>query len=286
MPNNFAIFIMVYGRPDKMKTDQTLRKVGYTGEIYYVGDNTDETIPQQRKRYGDKLLVFDKQEAALLCDSGDNSGDLRSTLYSANTIPKLAKELGLKHYMIMCDDYIEIRHFLDERGNFLSAGKVWVSDLDKIIEAMIRFLDETKSRTIALSQGGDFIGGVDSPYARPMMKRKAMNSFLCSVDNPIKFMGRLNEDVTTYVRDGHLGALYFTIMDVALNQKDTQSQSGGLTDVYLDAGTYTKSFFSVMYNPSCIKVAMMGEKNRRIHHRISWRSAVPQIVHESQRKLE
>ena len=32
----------------------------------------------------------------------------------------------------------------------------------------------------------------------------------------------------------------------SLLQKETQSNSGGLTDIYLELGTYVKSFYSVI----------------------------------------
>ena len=47
MDNNFAVFILTHGRPDNVKTLQTLKKCGYTGAIYLnaatVTSNT--TIP-------------------------------------------------------------------------------------------------------------------------------------------------------------------------------------------------------------------------------------------------
>ena len=44
MPKNFAIFIMVHGRPDKMWTYKSLRKQGYTGKVFLVADDLDETL--------------------------------------------------------------------------------------------------------------------------------------------------------------------------------------------------------------------------------------------------
>jgi hypothetical protein len=71
---------------------------------------------------------------------------------------------------------------------------------------------------------------------------------------------------------------------VAVEQDQTQRNDGGLTDSYLDLGTYVKSFYTVMYSPSCIKVAEMGANHRRIHHRINWDAAVPKIMNERYRK--
>ena len=111
-----------------------------------------------------------------------------------------------------------------------------------------------------------------------------MNSFFCKTDNQINFIGSINEDVNTYVTKGNRGELYFTIARVSLNQGMTQQNSGGMTETYLDNGTYVKSFPTVMLNPSCVKIGLIGVGHRRIHHKIYWKNAVPKILNEKYRK--
>ena len=282
MNKDFAVFIMVHGRPEKMWTYQSLRVAGYTGKIFLVADNLDKTTPEYKKKYGDDLIIFDKNKAALEMDAGDNTGDLRSTLFSANTIFNLAKEKGVKYFYIMCDDYTKFWSRYDNNGNYGGSG---VKKLDNIFNEVLNYYKSTNAKTIAFSQGGDFIGGKDSTMAKSRtMKRKAMNTFLCSTERPFKFIGRMNEDVTTYVNLGSRGDIFLTIPNISITQLTTQQEAGGLTDLYLEYGTYVKSFFSVMYNPSCIKVSTMGEVNKRIHHRINWNNAVPKILHQKYKK--
>jgi len=69
-----------------------------------------------------------------------------------------------------------------------------------------------------------------------------------------------------------------------ITQLQTQGNTGGMTELYLDAGTYVKSFYTVMYAPSFVVVSMMGAKFKRLHHRITWPDAVPYIVSEEFRK--
>jgi hypothetical protein len=277
MKDDFAVFIMVHGRPDKMWTYKTLRKQGYTGKIFLVADNLDKTVNRYKEKYGDELLIFDKKKASLKMDAGDNTGDLRSTLFSANTIFDLAKENNIKYFFIMCDDYTRFE-FKINLGYKLKTQSV--KNLDKVINCMLDYYKKINCLTIAFAQGGDFIGGASSQIAKKHIKRKAMNTFLCSTDRPFKFLGRMNEDVTTYVNLGSKGKLFFTISDVSIIQNQHQAQDGGLTELYLDYGTYVKSFFSVMYNPSCVVIKDMGESNRRIHHKVKWNNAVPKILNE------
>jgi hypothetical protein len=71
-------------------------------------------------------------------------------------------------------------------------------------------------------------------------------------------------------------------MAVSINQ--TQQSKGGLTELYLDKGTYVKSFYPVMYAPSAVKKSMMGDKHMRIHHRVCWNNCVPLILNEKYKK--
>ena len=278
---DFAVFIMVYGRPDKSLTYDTLLKCGYTGRVYFVGDNTDSEIEKYDELYGDDLLVFDKKKVAHRYDAGDNSGDLRSTMYAANTIFDLAKEKGVKYFYIMCDDYYEFDYmFKDE-----IKGMKLCRDIDKVFDLAVNFFKTTKALSIAFAQTGDFIGGIDNGKGvYRFSKRKAMNSFLCSTDRRFDFLGRMNEDVTTYVNLGSKGELFLTIPVFAINQKDTQQVKNGLTEVYIDNGTYIKSMFSVIYNPSCVKASMMNAQHKRIHHSISWANTTPMIISDRFKK--
>jgi len=110
------------------------------------------------------------------------------------------------------------------------------------------------------------------------MKRKAMNSFFCRTDRPFEFSGRINEDVNAYVGLARTGALFATVGQAHLNQLVTQGSEGGMSDIYRDGGTFVKSFYTVLANPSCVRVGLMGSVHPRLHHSIDWKCAVPQIV--------
>ena len=113
-----------------------------------------------------------------------------------------------------------------------------------------------------------------------------MNTFICSTDRPFKFIGRINEDVNTYTLMSLQGNLFFTIPLLAIQQKMTQSNANGMTDLYLDYGTYVKSFYSVLYCPSSVKITEMGAEHRRIHHKVCWNNTAPVIVDKKYRKIK
>ncbi len=57
-----------------------------------------------------------------------------------------------------------------------------------------------------------------------------------------------------------------------------------MTDIYKNQGTYVKSFYSVMFAPSCVKIALMGSVEKRIHHHILWDNCCPLILSEMVKK--
>ena len=153
-----------------------------------------------------------------------------------------------------------------------------VTQLDLVIDEYIKFLEISGAKTVAFAQGGDLIGGSSSQVFRKKLTRKAMNAFFCKTDRYFEFSGRINEDVNTYCSLGSRGELLFTTRDIVLEQTPSQKNSGGMTELYLDDGTYVKSFYSVMCCPSFVKVSTMGVTNIRYHHMVDWEHGVPKII--------
>lgn len=282
MRDDFAVFILTHGRADNVETMKALKKGGYTGKWYMILDNEDDTEDKYRENFGDDhIIVFDKQKAYENTDTMDNFNEHRAIIYARNESFRIAKELGLKYFLMLDDDYKEIDYRYEE-GKKLAAKPA--KEMDRLFEDMIQFLDVSGAATVAFAQGGDFVGGLEGGNFKKRLLRKAMNSLFCKTDNPINFRGTMNEDVTTYTTLGSRGRLFFTLCDMCVIQIPTQSLDGGMTESYLESGTYVKTFYSVMAMPSCIKVGMMYSKHRRIHHRINWECCVPKIINERYRK--
>lgn len=279
---NFAVFILSHGRADNMKTVKTLQKQGYTGRLYIIIDNEDDQAEEYYRRFGkDRVIMFDKAEAVKKIDIGDNFPERNVVVIARNMCYEIAESLGLEYFLELDDDYksFEIRYIHDDKLKVKN-----VSELDYIFDDMLDFLDESGAVTVAFAQAGDYIGGAESKLFQKGLIRKAMNSFFCRTDRPFRFFGRINEDVNAYVKLGSEGKLLFTVTDIGLTQAATQQNAGGLTEAYLDLGTYVKSFYSVMYCPSCVKIGIMGNSDYRLHHQIIWRNAVPQILDEKWKK--
>lgn len=279
--NDYAVFIPSNGRADNVITYKTLRRLGYDGEIFIVIDDEDKTADEYYKLYGDQVIMFSKQDAAKITDTANNFHDMRAVVYARNQIPIIAKEMGYKHFIVLDDDYTSFMFRFVENNKLTSCE---CKQMDRLFKAVFEFLDKSGAVTVTLAQGGDFIGGKENQFVNKGLARKAMNTWFCSTERYFKFYGQINEDTTTYVLLGGRGDLFFTVTKAMVTQLQTQSNPNGLTTIYLDNGTYVKSFYSVMYCPSCVKVSVMGAKNKRIHHRINWNNAVPNIIEEKYKK--
>jgi hypothetical protein len=289
MRDDFCVFILSHGRPDRQYTLNTLRKEGYTGKIYIVIDNEDKTEAEYRKLYGEMIVQFDKLAVSKTFDTGDLEEDRRTIVYARNACFDLARQVGCKYFLELDDDYTYFSFKRLCNGNF---HNILATQLDRAFEAMLNFLENSPCVTsICFAQGGDFIGGAQSESFKKAVKRKVMNSFFCSVDRPFQFLGRINEDVNTYTTLATRGVLFYTILGMSLNQQETQHNAGGMTDVYKARGTYLKSFYSVMFCPSAVKISTMGGAGngvcyRRIHHNVKWNNCAPLVLPETCKKKE
>lgn len=281
MSRKAAIFILTHGRPDNIKTLHMLERCGWTGKTYIVIDDEDSRADEYFERYGDMVLQFNKKEVADRIDDADTSGDRRAIIYARHASQTMAKDLGYDYMLQLDDDYADLRYRFVKNGSLTSFR---VKDFDSLAEATFKFLDETNALTVAFGQGGDMIGGINSPNYKSGLQRKVMNSFFLRTDRYVDFKGKINDDVNLYVVYGAQGELMFTSFHVNVLQMATQTNQGGMTELYLEEGTYAKSFYSVMMAPSCVKIYPMGTANRRLHHKVDWRYAVPKIINQKYRK--
>lgn len=279
--NDFCIFILCWKKPNKCKTLKTLIKYGYTGDYYLVVSDDDPTMRDYILAYGDRVLVFSKEEIVKKFDVMDTFHNKACVVYARNACFELAKWLGYTYFCELDDDYSAFEF------RYIHNGKlklVYPTNMNAVFTAFLNYYKSNpKITSIAFAQGGDFIGGSSSRYTKHIL-RKAMNSFICCVNRPFIFNGRLNEDVNTYTLGASRGELYLTITDISINQEDTQQNKNGMTDIYTDTGTYVKSFYSVMCMPSAVKISMMGDNSYRIHHNIAWNNTCPKLISDRYKK--
>jgi len=285
LPDDFCIFVLTHGRPDRVHTYDTLIRSGYTGKVYIVIDDEDKTADEYRERFGDKVLQFCKVDYAASTDEGDNFQHRKAIVYARNACWDLAKQVGCRFFCQMDDDYTNFGFRYDSNlcYRYFKSTKI-----DGVFAAVVDMVKDSPVSSIAFSQGGDHIGGLDENGRRDLrISRKCMNSWFCDTQKPFAFFGHMNEDVSAYVTYGRRGKLFFSTHQYYLVQKPTQVTAGGMSDLYLSAGTYVKSFYTVMAAPSCVQIGLMGDprgERARIHHKINWHKTAPKILREEHKK--
>lgn len=284
MSYKYCVFILCYNRPKMCKTLTTLiDRCRYKGDYKMILGSDDPLLQDYIDTYGkDNIYIFNKEDY-MWVDKQDTFGRLNCVVYARNAVFDIAKELGYKYFIVLDDDYTEIRYRFEKDGMLSSR---YCKDADELFQIMFELLESSpKIKCVALAQTGDYIGGLGSALLSGKTVRKIMNSWFCSTSKRFIFTGTINEDTTAYTTLGSRGDLFLTVQHASINQADTQQLNGGLTDVYLDLGTYVKSFYSVMSCPSAVKINMMGDIHYRIHHHVNWNNCVPKIISSKYKKL-
>lgn len=282
MLDDFSVFILTHGRADNVITYKTLQRTGYTGRVYIIIDNEDKQADRYYQNFGDKVIMFDKVAEAEKTDTGDNFTERNTVLFARNACFDIAENLGIEYFLVLDDDYTAFDYRFD---NTLKAVIEPIKNIDSVFISILNYYKNTPALSLAMLQGGDMIGGKSGGYSKTIRTyRKAMNTFVCSTKRKYEYISRMNDDVSTYINLGNRGRLFLSINNTTITQSATQAKDGGLTKMYLDMGTYTKSFYTVMYQPSSVKVGMMGDTHKRLHHSIDWDTTVPCILSEEWRK--
>lgn len=68
------------------------------------------------------------------------------------------------------------------------------------------------------------------------------------------------------------------VADLPADKANAYRLADNKTGVYIDAGTYVKSFYTVICMPSAVSISVMGAHSKRMHHKVAWDYCVPKIL--------
>lgn len=279
---NFALFIITHKRPDNQLTLKCLKRAGYTGKVFLVCDTGDPTLDQYKEKYGDKVVTFKKKDYIGKFDIMINEQIMGIATYARAALYDIAKKMGLDYIVVMDDDYTGFYTKIDEECNYVDTR---VMEMDKLIHYHLKYLHNANLDALAFAQAGDFIGGENGGFNRrnlPIL-RKIMNVFFFDVDKPVYYHGAMNDDVIAGITLARQGRIALTPTLVSTVPAPTQSISGGLTELYKDNGTYTKSMYSVVASPSSVTTKYQDAVSR-VHHWINANKTYPCIISDKHKK--
>ena len=156
--NECAIFILSNGRPDKVKTYDYL-KSSFSGDVYILCDDQDETLPDYKDKFGSKVIVFNKDEWVKKSDPMDNFNSKKSVLYARNAVFEIAAAMGYRCFAMADDDIKDLQFRYEQDGKLLAKP---VSNLDKVIDYIVQLMNTTAISYFSFGTDKNFIGGVQN----------------------------------------------------------------------------------------------------------------------------
>lgn len=248
---NFAVFICTHGRPDKQHTLDTLRRTGYTGNIYLVVDDEDDTIVSL-DRYVDgvtQVVQFCKQGYINSMDTGTIENQRKCILYAKGACEDLAKHMKLDAFVIADDDIKKFRYRYVEDGHLKSQNIT--KNMDAVIEAYTNCMVECNLTATGFGFTQFYFSGKDSFSADNTQKYRVPYNFVFR--NPkykVNWMSWFGEDIITAVYYGRIGQMWTAIPYVQQDIVELASADGGMKDVYDSNSSVRLAMQNVMYLPS------------------------------------
>ena len=150
--NECAIFILSNGRPDKVKTYDYL-KASFSGDVYILCDDQDETLPDYKDKFGSKVIVFNKDEWIKKSAPMGNFNSKKSVLYARNAVFEIAAAMGYRYFVMADDDIKDLQFRYEQDGKLLAKP---VSNLDKVIDYIVQLMSATAISYFSLGTHKNF----------------------------------------------------------------------------------------------------------------------------------
>lgn len=226
---------------------------------------------------GAQVVTYSREKYRQACDIGDCDSRLTMCSQVRNACFDIACERGFTHFAVLDDDYSALGIKLCELASSAYCTHLLkFMRIDGALSACAHLLDSVpRLKCVCFAQGGDYLGGtVDRGTIR-----KSMNFFVFRTDRPMRFVGRLNDDVTANLLEQSRGGLCVTIPLLMIAQPETLSAKGGMSEAYVElGGGFVKSMYTVVRFPSCVRIAALPSKFARVHHKVLWNLAVPKVI--------
>ena len=274
----FAIFILTHGRPHNQLTLETLRRLGYTGKIYLVVDDQDETFSEYMETYKD-VAWFNKDVFIGRTETGLSSPEPNFAVFARNAIENIALCNGYDAFMMLDDDITNIRVRVPDNGVLKSYSPKGC--LDEIIDLCVEYVITKKVACMGLGFCNLYIGGVDNFEKENPRQRLCAEAFIRNTDYEVKWRLNMVEDLITSVDGAIKNQVWFQFLPLQVDIRMSEGVvDGGNSDVYRKLGKFKVNFMPIIAYPSS-NIMRYGK---------DWavtttpESCVPKIISSSYRK--
>ena len=273
-----TIYIISKGRP-QCKTARTLKKINYPGKWYIVCGTNDDTVDEYMKNWGEeKIILFDWENEVKESDLLDNFGveNMPSGAVPVrNATRKISEKLGELRHWQLDDDYTHFRIFDRVKNGFV---KCTGQSLEESLYKVAKFAFKCSLPNSGVSLSHETHPKNSLKYARRVFNAHNMPS---NEDLFQNWRGRMNDDLVNAIEVYNSGSVEFSFKYVSITPMPTQSEQGGLTDIYESEGTVRKTAYAILMAPHATRLII---KFGRYHHKVNWRYITPKIIHEKYQK--
>lgn len=252
----YCVLIISYGRPDKCLTAQYLEGINFDRPWYVVCSTDDPQLDGYKRRYGDRVVVFDKDDIDF--DPMDNFGIKKVGVYARAACFNVASMLGYKHFASFDDDYTGFNwRYVTKDLKKLATRKC--QHVAEMFDAMFSFIDSSPHLLEAsFCVNGNYIGGAKTPTVWMDVLPRAVNTFFNSTEKSIYYRGTFEDDTNTFVENCALGRLCLLtplagVVIHGMGKKGSTNQ--GMDAKRRELGVFESQFYAVMLSPSAVSIS-------------------------------
>lgn len=276
MRDDFAVFIITHERR-KQVTYNLLKRMNYSGRLYFLVDDRDNTRFDLIKRFGeDRVIVFNKDDYLNEIDFVTNKTYWDTPVFVEHFMYDFAKEQGI-NYFIRCDDDISEIYYRYPEGGVLKQRKV--KDIDSVFEAMVEFMETADLNFLSPAQNAAYIGGVNGNFSKGFDYKYSQMVF-CSTKNRVDWRGFTSSDFLTIFDSSITGKGALRTYLLSITSPKRGENKGGMEKVYKeDSRWYMSNFLSVIVHPSSSKIS--EDDSGEIKGVTEYNYIYPKIISES-----
>lgn len=277
----FAVFILSHKRADRVETYDTLKNSGYTGKLYVVVDDRDPMLSKYRERFGDELLVFNKQEYIDKTETMETSKLESSAVYARNAIEQYAVDLGLDVFGMFDDDIIKLRYRWVDGDKIRSLS---VKVLDKVFEIYSYYILYTGIACVSFPFVMFYVSGKQYLDRRISEYRHTYQIHIRNSHIPVNWTGIINHDTITQLLTMQQGYIWWSLPYVVFDAKPMNKDSGGLKEVYDALSDFDMAFLAVMSCPFCCTVTTSKGARSSLQIKENKHTSYPMIISQRYKK--
>lgn len=248
-----AIFICTHGRPDKQITLKALRDAGYTGKIYLVLDDEDNTRPYYHDNLGmcDDFVFFNKQAIIDCTNTTSYPPNRKTILYAKNACEQFAKRDGVDCFVICDDDIPGFRYRYIEDGSCKS--QTITKNMDKVVDSYYEFLKFTKTSATSFGMAQFYFTGKECFSNEALQKWRIPYTFVFrNADFTVDWVSDYGEDITTAIEQSRHGQFQCALPYVQMNLSPMGVGDGGMVELHKD--TFKLAEYGHIWHPDCEQI--------------------------------